>query len=126
MVRHVEELLVYQKALTAAYEISDLLRRPEFQRDRELSSQINRASVRVASDIAEGFEVRSDRHFAKYLYDAKGGTREMRTHLAIALARHLLTPDELTRLTETYSEIARLLGGLIKRLESDDWGRRRT
>ena len=87
MAKSVEELQVYQKALQAAHAISAILERAAFQRDRDLGSQLNRASVRVASDIAEGFEQKTDRHFARYLYDSRGGAREIRAQLDVALGR---------------------------------------
>jgi four helix bundle protein len=123
--RTVEELLVYQKALSAAHEISALLQRPAFQRDRELSSQLNRASIRVASDISEGFEQKTDRHFARYLYDSRGGTREIRTQLHVALRRKHISLIECERLSETYAEIGRMLSGLIDHLEREDRPNRR-
>ena len=123
--RTVEDLLVYQKALEAAHSISDLLQRPAFQSDRDLSGQLNRASVRVVSDISEGFEQKTDRHFARYLYDSRGGSREIRTQLAIAVHRGHLTPVECENLSSRYVEIGRMLSGLIDRLEHDDRRNRR-
>jgi len=120
-----EDLLVYQKALGAAHAVSALLARPAFQCDPELKSQLNRASVRVVSDIAEGFTQKTDRHFAKYLYDSRGSTREIRTQLEIAAGRKYLTNGEKDRLAEVYEEIAKMLTGLIKHLNRADWKQRR-
>jgi four helix bundle protein len=117
----VEELLVYQKALAAAREVSVLLDRPAFQRDRDLGGQMNRASIRVASDISEGFEQKTDRHFAKYLYDSRGGTREIRTQLRIAVSRKYIAEGDERRVGAMYTEIGKMLSGLICHLERDDW-----
>jgi four helix bundle protein len=65
MAKTVDELQVYQKAMAAAGEILALLDRPAFQRDLQLRSQLNAASIRVPSDISEGFEQKTDGHFAK-------------------------------------------------------------
>jgi 23S rRNA-intervening sequence protein len=62
MVDRVDELLVYQKALAAADEISALLKSEGFAKDHRLRRQVSAASERVASLIAEGFEQKTDRH----------------------------------------------------------------
>src|SRR5205809_7308766 len=116
----VEELLVYQKALAAAHEISAFIERPAFRRDPDLSSQLNRASIRVVSDIAEGFEQKTDRAFARYLYDSKGGAREIRVQLEIALGRGYLTAGEKERFAGSYEEVSRMLSGLIDHLSKED------
>jgi four helix bundle protein len=125
MARTVEELLVYQKALSAAHEVSALLARPAFQRDRELSSQLNRGSIRVVSDISEGFEQKTDRRFVKYLYDSRGVTQEIRTQLSVSLGRKHITVVEYEHLSEMYGEIGRMLSGLIDHLEREDRPNRR-
>ena len=125
MAKTVEELDVYRKAMDAAQIISDLLKRPALQQDRELSGQLNRGSIRVASDISEGFEQKTDRHFARYLFDSKGGARELCTQLEIALGRKYITESEHKDVSGRYLEIARMLRGLIDRLQADDWKNRR-
>jgi four helix bundle protein len=125
MAKTVEELQVYQKALRAADEISAMLKRPGFVRDGDLSSQPNRASIRVAADISEGFEQKTDRHFAKYLYDSKGGAREIRTHLRIAEGRGYISNAERKAFEDMYAEIGKMLRGLIEHLEESDWKERR-
>lgn len=79
----------------------------------------NRASVRVVSDIAEGFEQKTDRHFARYLYDARGGAAEIRAQLAIAQRRGSVTTAECERLSTLYVEVGRMLSGLISYLETE-------
>jgi four helix bundle protein len=120
MAKTVEELLVYQKALAAAQELWRVIEVPAF-RDPDLKGQLNRASVRVVSDISEGFEQKTDRHFARYLYDSKGGTREIRTQLIIAASRRYIAEEDTKRVGDMYVEIGRMLSGLIRRLERDDW-----
>src|ERR1051326_4318195 len=93
-VPNVDELVVYQKALQAAKDISEILKRPSFQRDLRLREQLGSSSERVASLISEGFEQSTDRHFAEYCYRSRGSSREVRTQLAIATARGHTTRSE--------------------------------
>lgn len=125
MARHVNELQVFQRACVAADELFAIIRSTPLGRDRDLAAQLNRASVRVVSDIAEGFEQKTDRHFARYLYDARGGAAEIRAQLAIAQRRGCITTSDGERLSERYAEVGRMLSGLIAYLEREGREHRR-
>jgi four helix bundle protein len=74
----------------------------------------------VPALIAEGFEQKSDRHFAHYLYIARGSASETRTHLLVAVGRQYLSAKEIETVVDDYSEICRMLTGLIQHLEDED------
>ena len=120
MVKRVEELLVYQKALEAADEMSAILDSEGLAKDHRLRNQIGASSERVASLIAEGFEQKTDRHFSSYLYMAKGSSSETRTQLRVAERRGYLTNDKRVSLGDRYSEINKMLTGLIHHLNAED------
>jgi four helix bundle protein len=120
MAKRVEELLVYQKALEASDEISDLLKSEAFAKDLRLRSQIGASSERVVSVISEGFEQKTDRHFASYLYTARGSSAETRTQLRIAERRGYVTSQKRLELDAKYEEIKRMLTGLIRHLEKEN------
>ena len=124
MVKCVEELLVYQKAIDASDEVSDIIKRDTFNRDIRLRSQLGASSERVASLISEGFSQKTDRHFASYLYNSRGSSSETRTQLRVALKREHLTRDELNRVCSRYNEIEKMLTGLIQHLNEEDRKRR--
>src|SRR5437870_3865530 len=89
-----EELLVYQKAVAAADEVSAILKRPSFCKDFNLRDQLAKSSESVAPLIAEGFPLKTDRHFADYLFRAKGSSSETRTHLVRAWKKGHITQSE--------------------------------
>ena len=124
MAKSLDELLVYQKALKAADEVSKLLERNVFEKDFRLRQQLGASSERVASLIAEGFALKTDRHFASYLYQSRGSSKETRTQLRVALGRKYLTGDELTAHQDRYVEIEKMLTGLIHYLNREDWEQR--
>src|SRR5262245_23646642 len=124
MAKCVEELLVYQKAMAAADAVSAIMRRSALQKDRRLTDQLGESSSRVPSHIAEGFEQKSDRHFAHYLYIARGSAKETKTHLRIAKGRGHVSTDELVSLCGRYDEIGKMLTGLIQYLERGERTRR--
>lgn len=116
----VEELLVYQKAMKASAEVAPILERESFNRNLRLREQLGAASERVASSIAEGFEMSTDKHFAQYCYRAKGSSEEVRTQLKVAMQRRHISEAECVRISADYKEIAKMLAGLIKHLERED------
>ena len=107
--KSVEELLVCQKALDAAHEISAILKRDSFQIDIRLRGQLWASSERVASLISEGFPQKTDRHFGQYLYLSRGSSSEVRTQLAVAHRRDHITDNELSILSNRYNEIEKML-----------------
>ncbi len=124
MAAQVEDLLVYQKALAAAGELFALIERTGLRRDVDLAAQMNRASASVAANISEGFEQKTDRHFAQYLYTARGGAREVRTHLQVGVGRRHLSEHDAAALSERYEEVGKMLTGLIDYLKRSDWKER--
>ena len=120
MAKRVEELLVYQKALEASDEISDLLKSGSFAKDLRLRGQIGASSERVVSVISEGFEQKTDRHFASYLYTARGSSAETRTQLRVAERRGYVSTQKRLALDAKYEEIKKMLTGLIRHLEQEN------
>jgi four helix bundle protein len=120
IIRTLDELLVYRKAMTAADAVSAIITRRSFEGDRKLREQLSGSSSRVPALIAEGFEQKTDRHFAHYLYVARGSAKETKTHLTVALGRTHLSKTECDDLCSRYDEIGRMSTGLIRHLESDN------
>ena len=75
--------------------------------------------------MAEGFEQKSDRHFAHYMYLARGSAKESKAHLIVAWGRNYMTKAETDALCDRYDEIGRMSTGLIKHLEKEDRPNRR-
>ena len=116
-----EELLVYQKALAAAHEVSAILRRVCFQRDPRLRDQLADSADACPSLIADGFAQSTDRYFAQFCYRSKGEAKEARTHLRVARGREYLNDAELASLCGKYEEVEQMLSGLIHYLERANW-----
>jgi four helix bundle protein len=120
MAKSVEELQVYQRALGVAHEISAILNRRWTLDDRRLREQLGASSERVASLIAEGFGMKTDRHFASYLYLSRGSAKETRTQLRVAEGRDYISKAEVERLCSEYNEIEKMLTGLIRHLNREN------
>ena len=83
-----------------------------------LTSQLRRASVSIASNIAEGRGRGTDGEFRQFLNIAQGSTYEVQTQLLVA--RQLKIGDEATlRKAEALCvETSKMLGAFIRSLES--------
>ena len=69
-----------------------------FNRDFGLRDQVRRAGVSVMSNIAEGFESRTDVQFINFLGMAKASAGEVRAQLYVALDQKYI--DELMTLVK--------------------------
>ena len=115
-----EDIKAWQAArelVSAVYRVSG---RGKFEKDFGLCDQIQRASVSVMANIAEGFERSSDREFHRFLYIAKGSAGEVRSHLFVALDLGYVTPDEFDDLRAKAEDVAKALSGFITYLASKD------
>jgi len=83
-----------------------------------LTSQLRRASVSIASNIAEGRGRGSDGDFRHFLNIAQGSTFEVQTQLLLA-RRLKIGNDALLRKSESLCvETSKMLGAFIQSLKS--------
>jgi four helix bundle protein len=85
-------------------------------KDFGFKDQIQRASVSIMNNIAEGFERRSNKEFRQFLYIAKGSCGEVRSMLQLAKEIEKLNNDSFKVKYELSEEISKILSGLIKTL----------
>ncbi|HLZ40800.1 MAG TPA: four helix bundle protein, partial [Candidatus Sulfotelmatobacter sp.] len=79
-----------------------------------LTSQLRRAAVSVASNIAEGQGRLTKGEFCHFLGQARGSLLELETQMSIASDLNYLTENEFKRLQERSTEVRILLNGLIE------------
>ena len=109
-----QKLRVWQIAKEIAVKIYQLTRSNEFSKDFGLKDQIQRASVSIASNIAEGDELGTDKLAIRYFYISKGSTAELMTQLIIA--NEIGYIDDITKnnLVDECDKISAMLSKLIK------------
>jgi len=111
-----EKLVVYQKAINFADCIFKATR--DFPRGYYfLVDQLNRASLSIAANIAEGNGrfTKADRR--NFFGIARGSVQECVPLLELAERQTLITREVHAGLKSDLEEIARMLSGLIKGLE---------
>src|SRR5437879_7370390 len=118
MSHNYKDLIVWQKAKMLAgniYRTTETFPRNEVY---GLTSQLRRAAVSVASNIAEGQGRLTRGEFQQFLGHSRGSLLELETQVAIALDLHYLTEGEFTVLEDRTSEVRRLLNGLLNSLRA--------
>ncbi len=111
-IRRFEDLIAWQKARSLTKSIYQVTRQETFSRDFGLSGQIQRASVSIMSNIAEGFERDSPNEFHRFLSIAKASCAEVRSQLYIALDIGYIDKVTFQSLMKQAEEVARVVGGL--------------
>ena len=106
-----EEIIVWQKAK----ELS-LFVYLHFQSNKDygFKDQIQRASVSIMNNIAEGYERKSNTEFKQFLFIAKGSCGEVRSMLHLALELKYLSKKEFDDFYNLAIEISKMLSAFIK------------
>lgn len=107
-----EDLIAWQKARELTRKVYEVTRQGDFARDYGLSNQIQRASVSIMSNIAEGFERSSPNDFHRFLVMAKASCAEVRSQLYVAKDIGYINDEEFKVLMSKAIEVSRVLGGL--------------
>jgi four helix bundle protein len=93
-----EEIEAWQAARELTRRIYVITNEGAFSRDFGLRDQMRRASVSIMSNIAEGFESRTQAMFVEFLGRAKASAGELRAQTYIALDAGYLDQKEFDEL----------------------------
>jgi four helix bundle protein len=99
-------------------EVGLLIRSVPLRRNRCLVDQMERASISVLSNFAEGFERDGNAEFMQFLTICKGSVGELRAQLIYCLDIKLIQQDRYEGLDLMAEAAARLLGGLARYLKA--------
>jgi four helix bundle protein len=108
-----EQFQIWQKSKELTLNIYQLFAN---SKDYSFKDQIQRASVSIMNNVAEGFERKGKREFKKFLYIAKGSCAEIRSMLYLANDLGYINKSEFDKLFKLSIEISKMLSGLIKSL----------
>jgi four helix bundle protein len=112
------DLKVWQKSIDLAENVYRLTAKFPNSELYGLTSQMRRAAVSIASNIAEGWGRHSRKDYSRYVQMAGGSNDELRTQIVIAERLGFGSPKLLAEATTLADEIGRMLGGLGKFLET--------
>lgn len=107
-IRSHKDLKVWQRAVDFTVQIYSVT--GEFPREEAygLSGQMRRASVSIASNIAEGFG-RSSKEYGRYLQVALGSAAELETQIEIAHRISFISDEDYAELTRELTIVGKQL-----------------
>lgn len=103
-----EDIQAWQKARHVTRLVYEMTSEVGFARDFGLREQIQRASVSVMANIAEGFGRHSDKEFANFLNVAHGSVSEVQSHLYVALDLGYVDQKAFAKLYDLLGQISRM------------------
>ena len=101
------ELIVWQKAHALALEVYKIIQNFPKEELFGITSQIRRASVSVAANIAEGFKRRSPNNKARFFNISEGSLDETKYFLILSKDLSFISDNKV--LIEHCDEVAKLL-----------------
>jgi four helix bundle protein len=111
-----KDLIVWQRSIELTVAIYHLT--ASFTTDERfgLTSQLRRASVSVASNIAEGYGRGSKNEYRHFLGMSRGSNAEVQTQLVISQELGFSDPQQITEAQALSDEVARMLVSLMQKL----------
>lgn len=115
-IKRFEDIQAWQKARDVTRLIYQVTAEGCFAKDYGMRDQIQRASVSIIANIAEGFGRHSDKEFANFLSIAHGSASEVQSHLYIALDLKYIDQHTFQKLYELLDEVSRMTLAFAQRL----------
>jgi four helix bundle protein len=112
------DLTVWQRAIEltlAAYKLTSSF--PDSERFG-LTNQLRRASVSVASNIAEGYGRSTKGEYILFLGHARGSNSEVETQIVIAKALGFGSKEMICTAEELCNEVGRMVTAMMKSMRS--------
>lgn len=111
-----EDIDAWKKSRKLTREIYEVTSEGDFSKDFGLRNQIERASVSIMSNIAEGFERGGNKEFVQFLFQAKASCAEVKSQLYVAKDTNYISDKSFKHLYELASEVSKLISGFISYL----------
>ena len=117
-----EDIKAWQKARHVTAKVYNVTSSARFAQDFGLRNQIQRASVSIMANIAEGYGRHSDKEFANFLSIAHASVSEVQSHLYVALDLSYISTEIFKELYNLLEEIGRMTFVLAAHLRKSSKG----
>lgn len=114
-----KKLNVFQKARLFNLELYSTTKTFPKSEDFGITSQMRRASVSIATNIAEGCGRDSSKDLARFLNIAYASACEVECLLILSNDLKILTDDKALHLSVNVEEIKKMLFGFIQKLKTE-------
>ncbi len=115
-IKNHKDLIVWQKSVDLSvliYEATEKFPREEMY---GITSQMRRASISIASNIAEGRQRGTRKDFLHFVRIAKGSSAELETQIIICKRLDFSKNINYSKIEDTLEEIIRMLRSIIFKL----------
>jgi four helix bundle protein len=112
-----KDLIVWQKSVALVTSIYALTRTFPQEEKFGIVSQLNRASISIPSNIAEGWGRESAKNYLQFLRISRGSLMETETLLEISKNLGLIKNNDFSDITNQIQEVSKILQGLIKSIQ---------
>lgn len=116
-----EDLEIWQLAFQLSDEVYSVIKNTDLEKDYSLRNQIDRASMSISDNIAEGFERGGNKEFIHFLSIAKASCGEVRSQLYKVQSRNYINENRLAELKEKSELISKKIGAFINYLQKSDY-----
>jgi four helix bundle protein len=107
-----KELNVWKESMVLAKDIFITTKNFPQEEKFGLVSQMNRCSISIPSNIAEGAGRQSEKEFNQFLNIALGSCFELETQLLLSKDFNYITKEQTELLTQQACKIQKMIGGL--------------
>jgi len=112
-----EDIESWKKGRELLKTIYSITREEPFKKDFGLKDQIQRASVSIISNIAEGFDSGTNKSFINFLNYSYRSASEVQSLLYVALDLNYISNIQFSELYQHVYEIKKIIGGFIQYLK---------
>ena len=118
MSRHnFKKLKIWQEGMELVVETYKVTKTFPSEEKYGLISQLNRCSVSIPSNIAEGTSKSSEKHFRTFLEISLGSAFEWETQITIAEKLKYISSDEFKELEIRIIQLQKMISGFIGKLD---------
>ena len=108
-----KRLIVWQRAMDFIEKIYRLTKQFPDEERFGLISQMRRAAISIATNIAEGAARQTTKETVQFFFIARGSLSELDTQIDIAHRLQFINTEQRAMVTSDVEELGRLLNGLI-------------
>jgi four helix bundle protein len=106
-----EKLEIWRRSCRLSVRLYEVLRE---SREFGFREQLTRAGLSIPSNIAEGYERRTNRDFLRFLWMAKASCGEVRTQALVGIEAGLLPVEVGRALAEEARDLSKMIGAFIR------------
>lgn len=104
--------------MSLAEEVYILAKRLPKEEIYALSDQMRRAAVSVPSNIAEGYQRKSDGYIKNFLNIARGSNAELETQILLCIRLGYASEADAQKALQLTEELSKMLSGFINKLSN--------